>query len=157
MQRDEHADALGQICRLHSSVVHPPGAAPDPRGLVEIEVSACFAPRPESAGPARDFVIDALRGWGHGGALLDDAQLVVSELATNAIVHARSVFWVEARTHSSSLRLSVRDASPDVPTACQAVPLAPSGRGLDLVAALATSWGVDLTADGKTVWAEFGF
>src|SRR4029077_18535637 len=104
---------------------------------------------------ARGFVADALRRWGHSGILLQDSQLVVSEVATNAVVHARSAFSVLARREGSGVRLSVCDlstaepvlgSSPDV--------LAPSGRGLRLVDDITSRWGVDRTRAGKTVWAE---
>ena len=50
--------------------------------------------------------------------------------------------------------MSVRDASPVRPTLRDEDPLRSSGRGLRLIAALASDWGVELEADGKTVWAE---
>jgi anti-sigma regulatory factor (Ser/Thr protein kinase) len=56
-------------------------------------------------------VADALRRWGHSEILLQDSQLVVSELATNAVVHAHSEFSVVARREGSGVRLSVHDLS----------------------------------------------
>lgn len=88
--------------------------------------------------------------------MLDDAQLVVTELATNAIVHARSPFTVVAEARDSRVRLSVQDVSSITPTLRDPAPMGPSGRGLHLVAAVAVDWGVELTPDGKTVWAELG-
>jgi anti-sigma regulatory factor (Ser/Thr protein kinase) len=86
--------------------------------------------------------------------MVDDAQLLVSELATNAVLHARSAFSVVARAEESGIRVSVRDASPVTPKLRDLSATAPSGRGLHLVAALSADWGVEVTADGKTVWAE---
>jgi anti-sigma regulatory factor (Ser/Thr protein kinase) len=148
---DEHAAALREVCRLHSSVWHP---APDTPSPPAAAVSAHFAAEPDAARAARHFVADALRRWGHAGSLLEDAQLAVSELATNAVVHARTPFSVAARVQGSGIRLSVRDASAARPTLRDGGQLAPSGRGLRIVAALASNWGVDVDADGKTVWAE---
>jgi serine/threonine-protein kinase RsbW len=52
------------------------------------------------------------------------------------------------------VRLSVHDASQVEPTLRKDGPNVPSGRGVRLVAALSVDWGVELSADGKTVWAE---
>jgi anti-sigma regulatory factor (Ser/Thr protein kinase) len=86
--------------------------------------------------------------------LLDDARLVVTELATNAIVHAGSAFLVLAQVHESGVRVSVSDNSPIRPAVRGSDPLALSGRGLQLVQALSDDWGVEVTAEGKTVWAD---
>jgi anti-sigma regulatory factor (Ser/Thr protein kinase) len=80
--------------------------------------------------------------------------VVVSELATNAVVHARSPFSVAARRQSSGVRLSVQDLSTAEPVIRSYTPMAPSGRGLQLVADLTSNWGVETTSAGKTVWAE---
>jgi anti-sigma regulatory factor (Ser/Thr protein kinase) len=78
----------------------------------------------------------------------------VSELATNAIVHARSPFSIQLQRRSRGVRLAVADGSPIRPTLHDGGPLGASGRGLRLVDALAASWGVELRSDGKVVWAE---
>jgi anti-sigma regulatory factor (Ser/Thr protein kinase) len=155
VQGGEHAEALQQICSLHSSVLKDPahGGSEGERSD-GVEVSADFAADHDAPRCARHFVADALGTWGHGGTLLDDARLLVTELATNAVVHARSPFSVMARSEGDLVRLSVRDASSHTPTLRAGGPTATSGRGLRLVAALSSSWGVDTSADGKTVWAE---
>jgi anti-sigma regulatory factor (Ser/Thr protein kinase) len=130
---------------------HP---APDTPCPAAAEVSAYFAAQPDAARAARQFVVDALGRWGHVGLLLDDAQLVVSELVTNAVVHAGTPFLVAAQVQESGIRLSVRDANTARPTLRDGGQLAPSGRGLRIVATLASNWGVDVDADGKTVWAD---
>jgi anti-sigma regulatory factor (Ser/Thr protein kinase) len=161
---EEHAAARQQVCHLHSSVLRsatcgdpeaPRAAgAPEAPRPVGAEVSAQFAADRAAPCSARHFVTDALARWGHAGAFLENAQLLVTELATNAVVHARSPFSVVARADASGVRLSVRDASRVRPTLRGDFPTATSGRGLRLVAALSANWGVDVTADGKTVWAE---
>lgn len=145
----EHAQALAQVCDLHSSVLHAPSH--DEPGA---EVLGRFGADLEAPGIARQFVAEALRRWGHDGAVLDDAQVVLSELATNAILHARSSFAVAVRAEGPVVRISVRDASPVAPTVRDGGPMASSGRGLHLVAALSSDWGVAAAPDGKTVWAE---
>jgi anti-sigma regulatory factor (Ser/Thr protein kinase) len=151
----EHEEALQQICHLHSAVLDaagtnhvdaqwPPGAG----------ISATFPADLIAARAARQFVTDGLAKTNLHATLIHDARLVVTELAANAIVHARSPFSVTVHTHGSGARLSVRDSSAVRPTVRPCDPLATSGRGLLLVAALSADWGVVVTADGKTVWAD---
>ncbi|HEY4825920.1 MAG TPA: MEDS domain-containing protein [Solirubrobacteraceae bacterium] len=154
----EHAEALDHICQLHSSVLPASRDAGQPdrhSGPAVIEVSRQFRPELDAPRAARGFVADALRRWGHGETLLQDSQLVVSELATNAVVHARSPFSVVARREGSGVRLSVHDLSTAQPV-LRSTPdvLALSGRGLQLVAHVTSEWGVETTSAGKTVWAE---
>jgi anti-sigma regulatory factor (Ser/Thr protein kinase) len=151
----EHEESLRQVCHLHSAVLQPP-----PRRVPVIsraapsEFSADFPAERDAPGSARHFVTDAFLRWGQTGDLLDDAKLLVTELATNAVVHARSPFSVVVRAENSRVRVSVRDASPATPTLRDGGPGVPSGHGIRLVDALSADWGVELTADGKTVWAE---
>ncbi len=152
-----NAGAVRQVCRLHSSVLGSPGCEPAPtvgdRRSAAVERCAHFAAHPDAPGQARRFVTDVLRGCGHAG-LVHSAQLVLSELATNAVVHARSPFSVAVRCTDRRVLISVTDASPLAPrTLYHGSHLAP-GRGLRLVAALASDWGAESTAPGKTVWAE---
>ncbi|MCU1494026.1 MAG: sensor histidine kinase [Acidimicrobiaceae bacterium] len=148
----EHSEALQQVCHLHSSVIHSPDRDGD-GGYPERGEVAEFAPALDAPGAARHFVVDALHTWGYEGTLVDDAALVVTELATNAVLHAGSHFSVDVRPDGSGVRISVRDASPVVPSVGNDLLMALSGRGLFLVAELASGWGVDIRAHGKIVWA----
>ena len=153
----EQAEALREVCQLHSSIVPGPRREPRPAGVCRSaghEVSARFPHDRDAPRAARRFVLDALRGWGHGGAVLADAELLVSELATNAVLHARSPFVVGLRGGQSEIQISVHDASRAAPRRREPAPWAASGRGLNIVAALAAGWGVELTPAGKTVWAR---
>lgn len=136
----EHEHALHEVCHLHSSVLR--------------EVSREFAPEGGTPQAARRFLGEALEQWGYSGARIEDARLLLSELVTNAVIHARSPLSVSIRSARPSLRLLVRDHSPAEPTLRAPVPGTPSGRGLHVVAALSRDWGVEATPDGKTVWAE---
>ncbi len=152
---DEHAEALRQVCHLHSAVLPAPARDdPDAPHSPDTEASARFPAELDAPRSARHFVAHTLGRWGHAGSLVDDAQLLVTELATNAVVHARSTFSVVARTEEACVHISVHDASTVKPTMRDGAPTSPSGRGLHLVAALSVNWGVEVTADGKTVWAE---
>ena len=136
-----HADALHQVCHLHTGVVG--------------EAAARFQPGTDAPCAARRFVAGVLQRPRFGNrASSDDAQLVVSELATNAVIHARSPFSVSVGYNGSAIRISVHDWNPRLPMLRHGGPAANSGRGLHLVGALARAWGVEPSADGKTVWAE---
>jgi len=144
-------DAFAEVCRLHQEVVglsHGTASRGAP-GAVRTFAFAGDAPA-----AARHFAVGALRDWGGGwGAadLADDAALVVTELAANAIVHAHSWFTVILSGHGDLLRISVRDASPEGGEPLVPVPL----HGLGAVDALASRWGVEsLGHAGKTVWVE---
>lgn len=136
----EQAHALHEVCHLHSSVLR--------------EVSREFAPEGGAPQAARCFLGEALERWGYSGARIEDARLLISELVTNAVIHARSPLLVSISSAHPNLRLLVRDQSPTEPALSTPVPGRPSGRGLHIVAALSRDWGVDATPDGKTVWAE---
>ena len=142
----EHAAALEQVCCLHSEVVPAP----------PVQASWRFAAEYSAPGHARRLVTEALRGAGHDGAVLVHAQIVVTELASNAVRHARSPFSVSIRSGDSTVRIAVHDGSSAVPVLRDDIPADPSGRGMPLIAELASRWGVDLVSDGKDVWAELG-
>jgi anti-sigma regulatory factor (Ser/Thr protein kinase) len=139
----EHSEALQRVCELHSSIFQAP----------EAEIVAQFLPEPDAPRAARRFVADTLRRSGHP-ALVEDAQLTVSELATNAVIHARTAFSVAVQSSQPGVRLSVRDGSRHRPVIRDPVSNALGGRGLRLVAAIAADWGTEITAQGKTVWAQ---
>jgi hypothetical protein len=140
MARD--IDAYAEVCRLHGEIVGPkpevPGAA------------RTFAFTRDAPARARHFAVAALRGWG-ADALADDAALVVTELAANAIVHAHTAFTVTLSAREDLLRISVRDASPQHGAELRPAPL----HGLGAVDAMAIRWGVEsLGRAGKTVWVD---
>jgi anti-sigma regulatory factor (Ser/Thr protein kinase) len=143
----EHSDALHQVCHLHTSVVEASARVP--------EVSRDFEADPAAPGVARRWLLESLRNFGGYEAAEDNAALVVSELATNAILHGRSPFSVVVRAERSALHISVEDRAPVGPMPGADGPLAESGRGLRLVAAVSSRYGVEaVTGGGKRVWAE---
>jgi anti-sigma regulatory factor (Ser/Thr protein kinase) len=89
--------------------------------------------------------------------VVDDVVLVASELVTNAINHTAGPVEVAAwRAPDGAWRVEVADESTVVPVLQDVVPLQqPGGRGLRIVQALATSWGVVPAGGGKRLWVEF--
>src|SRR4051812_17326564 len=102
---------------------------------------------------ARHFAVDALHALGHDD--VDEvAALLVSEVATNAVVHARSPMRVSVWCNHGHPRVEVRDDDPTLPREVEPDPFATGGRGMLLVHGLASSWGVNCSDRGKTVWFE---
>ncbi len=86
-------------------------------------------------------------------AAVSDAELVVSELVTNAI-RARCVeVSVHLLIEDECLRVGVEDQAPGLPEQREAANTDVTGRGLGIVSALASEWGVRGTPGGKEVWA----
>ncbi|MFI1956125.1 ATP-binding protein [Streptomyces xinghaiensis] len=111
---------------------------------------------PESARAARHLVSSMLRAWGLEELELA-AHIVVTELVSNAVVHARqsSVRVTVSRLDRLEVQLAVVDMSRDLPRSRTAGAEEESGRGLALVAALTDGrWGADPLPWGKRVWAR---
>ena len=123
---------------------------------------------PRAVAGARRFVQEALDAWQVEGDAADVAVLCVSELVTNAVIHAVAGCEVRLVLHDDVLTLSVRDGGAAVPLTPSSSgeptdrpshqpsddPLDAQGRGLQLVEMLTTRWGSELDADGMTVWCE---
>lgn len=107
-----------------------------------------------SVSRARAFVRARSAEWGLGGPL-DDALLVVSELATNALTHAGSSYRVRVSATAQALRIEVDDDGAGTPEPQLLTDTEEDGRGLFLVSALSSSWGMAAAeGGGKRVWAE---
>ena len=87
--------------------------------------------------------------------LVDPVRLVVSELATNALVHGQTPFVVTLSREDHTVRLTVRDHSEWVASRGPAMVLPVGGRGLGIVNVLSRDWGVARAEGSKTVWALF--
>ncbi|MFW6690372.1 ATP-binding protein [Streptomyces sp. MAR4 CNX-425] len=108
-----------------------------------------------SVARARRLVSTSLRVWSLDAA--DAAAcLVISELVTNAVRHARlaAVIVRVSRVGPRRVRVAVVDLSRTPPTLIDADVDDESGRGLATVAAVSTAWGVDTLPWGKRVWAD---
>jgi anti-sigma regulatory factor (Ser/Thr protein kinase) len=104
-----------------------------------------------SVGEARRFVTRTLAGWGAEPCEWPAAALV-SELATNAVLHAGTTFSVSLTLDDDRLRLEVRDGSTARPVVRNYGEDATTGRGLRLVVQLSEQWGVEPQTASKTVW-----
>lgn len=118
-------------------------------------------PEPTAPGAARALVCQACVDWELSSETEKAAALVVSELATNAAVHADTPLRVRVELTGDVLWVSVRDLRPDLPLRLfsrlsnRAVPgRAPRHFGLHVVSALARDWGVTEQPAAKTVWAQ---
>ena len=102
---------------------------------------------------ARRFAEQVLAGWGHPDAGWTAAQ-VVSELAANCALHARTQFTVTVTADDQAIRIEVEDSAPGAVQLRSYSETATTGRGLRMVGQLASDWGVTVHASGKTVWVR---
>lgn len=116
-----------------------------------VEARTSLPPEPHSPGDARRFVVSTLRSWSAEPAT-DTAVLLVSELVTNALLHARSQIELALSLRNGELRVEVSDSSPALPRLQTYGPVAGTGRGLVLVEALSSDWGAREDGGGKSVW-----
>jgi anti-sigma regulatory factor (Ser/Thr protein kinase) len=106
-----------------------------------------------AAGAARRFVRESCEIWAVAPAIREVAELLSSELVSNAVEHAHSSSRITVTGTGSALRVSVRDYSrTPIPWPRPIDIGAFRGRGLHLVAGLSQSWGVHQHSDGKTIW-----
>ncbi|GAC1599152.1 MAG: hypothetical protein NVS3B21_25450 [Acidimicrobiales bacterium] len=118
--------------------------------------AAVMAPDPGAARRARTFAGQAVKVWGRD-QLEDAVKLLVSELVGNAVRHADSDIEVVIRLLDTAVRVEVRDDVSSMPRLVDAADDDESGRGLAIVDALASRWGVDVRGQGKSVWFELNF
>ena len=153
------AQAVGDRYGSMQPTVSPPPAAERRRRIG-------LAPVPESARAARAFTVATLRKW-HLDALIEDAVVIASELATNAIQHGTPAVMGDAAGEAESGRIElswchqasrlicvVTDQTGTPPALAAGGPEAESGHGLQIVGALAVAWGWTILDTGeKAVWA----
>ncbi|MEU4831824.1 ATP-binding protein [Streptosporangium sp. NPDC023615] len=112
-----------------------------------------FAPDSSSVPRARHMTRDCLEGWGlHEHVQV--AELLVSELVTNALRHSGGAIRLALFFTNGMLRGEVEDADPSLPRVCQARDEDERGRGMYLLELLSCCWGSARTGTGKTVWFE---
>jgi anti-sigma regulatory factor (Ser/Thr protein kinase) len=146
-------DARDSICRLHSALVGTLPRLPDHLLHAENIQTAELMPTLAAPGMARRLVIEALQQWEWAGDH-QVAALIVSELSTNAVVHAHSPFRVCITRTQDQVRISVTDLHPGSPVVVSSTQQVTSGRGLSIISDLADRWDHDIGVGGKEVWAE---
>ncbi|WP_330303802.1 MULTISPECIES: ATP-binding protein [unclassified Streptomyces] len=144
-------DAAEDRIGLRAAAGLRPGAAAERRFRFEL------AAHPGSVAQARRLARARLSGWAVCEDTCDTAALVISELVTNAIVHAAGErVLCELHDASDVVRIAVRDegCAPGEPHPSPQRPEEEHGRGLLLVAAVSRAWGAQDTGPGLLVWAE---
>lgn len=116
-------------------------------------MSRSFTSAPSTVRDARRFLREVLGGWAEQGYDFG-AALVLTELAINAVLHARTPYEVRLSLAATHLVLEVRDTNPRHPRRRQYGVDATTGRGLALVSTLCSDWGVTATGGDKVVWAH---
>lgn len=115
---------------------------------------------PESASEVRQRLALDLQHHGIADDVADEVILVASELIGNAIRHCdpaeREELEFSWHVGADAIEISVEDPSDDLPVLRNPAPDSPSGRGLAIVAALSSDWGVEPSRRGKRVWARVG-
>lgn len=156
------ADRLGRLgaaslLPIFGTVAQARSALADRSPLTD-RVRLVLPPDPDTPALARNLVTEACAAW-RLPDVLHPGRLVMSELAGNAVEHARTPVTVVVTRRDSGLHLAVCDRDPTLPRLI-APPTAPPGnlwetrgQGLRTVRAAAASWGAMPTADGKIVWA----
>ena len=108
-------------------------------------------PEPQQVAVGRRFTRQTLTAWQHTD-LADTACLLVSEILTNAVHHARQMIGLRLYHTAREVIAEITDDNTQLPQRTPPAPIDESGRGLTLVEALAGTWGARLSSTGKTVW-----
>jgi serine phosphatase RsbU (regulator of sigma subunit) len=122
-------------------------------GDVELDRFEAEAGTVDVVARVRALVADELRRLDRID-LTDDAELVASELATNALLHGDGIVRVAVDEVDEGVRVEVEDRTRVPPILALATADSMTGRGLRLVSSIASRWGVDPADGGKVVWAE---
>lgn len=121
----------------------------------EVVADEELPPDASSASLARGVVRRAMvASLNENEEALDAAQLAISEVVTNALVHAAPPLRLRVLLADQSLRVELSDASPRLPATRHFGDTAPTGRGLRLIEELVSRWGSHPTPGGKVVWFE---
>ena len=119
--------------------------------MTDAVTSRQFPPDHAAVGDARAFLLEQVRIDPARCSLLATA---LAEVATNAVVHARTPFTVTIARRGPLVHVEVADGSPELPVPKAASLQAPTGLGLRIVDEISTCWGAEPTPGGKTVWFD---
>ena len=106
-----------------------------------------------NVGEARSWIDAFLSECTVGDTVHDDAQLVVSELVTNALIHGAGSLVLRASISGNTVQIAVTDSGDELPEVLPLDPTRIGGLGLIVVDRIASEWGVSPFPGGKTVWA----
>ena len=135
-------------------VSHQVSMVLDPDRAAALEARLVLPHGPRGVPVARSFTSDLLAQWDLDG-YVDPAGLLASELVANAVLHVQGPCALELTHRADVLRVAVADAGLGMPDLKAVDPSTEGGRGLHIVSALSSAWGVDHVDDGgKLVWAE---
>ncbi|AUG79573.1 hypothetical protein CFP65_4853 [Kitasatospora sp. MMS16-BH015] len=148
--RDTEARQSATHLTAPSGADHRPGRALEAAERGSWSASASFPPRPGNVARARRLTRTALAAWGAPG-LADSAELLVSELVTNALRYGQGAVSITLALTEQALQISVADFGRGLPQPREAAPEDSSGRGLAIVSALCSKWTVTTRLTGKTV------
>ncbi|MBM7168492.1 SpoIIE family protein phosphatase [Streptomyces sp. G44] len=156
------AASMDEACDTIIRALNPRGGRKDDVALLMARLNGIagddvahwrLTPGPSEVGRARRLTRARLAAWSLD-ALGDTAELLVSELVTNVVRHARGGRLDLRLVRSGVLLCEVEDDDPTLPTLLSAGPGDEHGRGLRVVSSLAKEWGTSRTDSGKTVWFE---
>lgn len=116
------------------------------------QAESTFEPIATSVPAARQFVASVALPT--EGIARQRIELLTSELASNAVLHAQTTFTVTVAVGDACVRISITDASTRPVMIKSYGPTSPTGRGLHLVGSYSDHWGVEELLEGKTVWFE---
>jgi anti-sigma regulatory factor (Ser/Thr protein kinase) len=120
-------------------------------------VAEVFRPDPQAVSSARRFLrraLTAIESGPAGDGLVYKLIMAANELATNAVLHARTEFTVRVLIDKHRVRVEVSDGNTRMPQPCLTAADATSGRGLAIVDGTGLQWGADRHGRGKTVWVQ---
>ncbi|MGH8968904.1 MAG: ATP-binding protein [Actinomycetes bacterium] len=103
---------------------------------------------------ARQELRKACERWGVTGSAAEAAELLATELVTNAVIHAGTPVLMMAEHDGHNLTIAVSDGEARLPTLSPVSVLAEGGRGVPIIDELGATWGVQRTVLGKTVWVS---
>jgi anti-sigma regulatory factor (Ser/Thr protein kinase) len=103
---------------------------------------------------ARHFTETTLTGWNVDGDAIATATLLASELVTNAVLYGYGARELRLRCTSTDLTILVADDAPGLPQARTPNDESEIGRGMQVLEACASRWGVEPRGTGKVVWCE---
>ncbi|MGA4845676.1 SpoIIE family protein phosphatase [Streptomyces sp. G5(2025)] len=159
------AASMDEACDTIIRALNPHGGRKDDVALLMARLNGIagddvarwrLTPEPSEVSRVRELTRAQLRAWSLDAldALGDTAELLVSELVTNVVRHARSGRLDLRLVRAGTLLCEVEDDDPALPTLLSAGPGDEYGRGLRVVSTLAKEWGTSRTDSGKTVWFE---